>query len=740
MSAIERLAKQVGFHNSYTNSFAEQVYATDGARHALLKAMGYPVDDDKDIEQAIIELTNKSWLRLLPATQIIKVEAESYELEVTTNQDNAPANLQWKIKSEQGEVFDGRINLALLTVLAEKTIAQVSYKRYSIKLPKLSEGYHNLEASIEGDKAEICHCHLIVAPKSCYGPKDVADYKMWGLATQLYSLKSENSWGIGDFGDLANLVEEAASKGASTIGLNPLHPLFPGNTAHRSPYSPTSRKFLNTIYIDVTKAPNYQLSSAAQELVNSSEFQRRLKKANSSSLIDYPESAALKYEVLELLYLDFVNEHLNKKTKLAEQFKSFRNEFGKELKVLATFDALYEHFRAKDFHAFGWTSWPTEYHDPKSTAVKAFQKDYAHRVTYFEFTQWIADQQLEDIASNSKKQGMQIGLYLDLAVGCDGGGADVWSNQAVYVAGGSVGAPPDFTNRVGQNWGLTPINPLVLKEQGFQPLVQALRGNMRHAGALRIDHVLGYMRQYWVAPGMRADEGIYISFPFEDMLRIIALESRRTKCIVIGEDLGTTPEGFGEIMAAAGLLSYRLLYFERWENGLFKRPAYYPEQSMVTVSTHDLPTLKGWWTGEDLNWREKLELYPNQQAGVVERNARKNDRDLLIAAMQDMQLIEDDKLPSCEPAIMNQELATAVHHFLAKAPSRIQLIPMEDALGMEQQVNIPGTIDEHPNWLQRLSYDMDEIWQQDAMKNLIQVMQQERSKKSIETRAKVLER
>ncbi len=251
---------------------------------------------------------------------------------------------------------------------------------------------------------------------------------------------------------------------------------------------------------------------------------------------------------------------------------------------------------------------------------------------------------------------------------------------------------------------------------------------MRHAGALRIDHVLGYMRQYWVAPGKKANEGIYISFPFEEMLRIIALESRRSKCIVIGEDLGTTPEGFGQIMASAGLLSYRVLFFERWENGLFQRPEHYPEQSMVTVSTHDLPTLNGWWSGNDLVWREKLALYPSEAMGQNDRNNRVVDRQQLIDALVDMSVLDKEKAPQQSPAKMNQEMSVAVQRFLAKAPSRIQLIPLEDALGLKEQVNIPGTIDEHPNWLQRLTYNANEIWCQPDMINLVKTMQEERSK------------
>ena len=323
---------------------------------------------------------------------------------------------------------------------------------------------------------------------------------------------------------------------------------------------------------------------------------------------------------------------------------------------------------------------------------------------------------------------MPVGLYLDLAVGCDGSGVDVWCDKDVYVSGAAVGAPPDAMNTLGQDWGLTPINPVALKQQGYLPLVKALRSNMQYAGALRIDHILGLMRQYWVAPGMKADEGVYITFPLEDILRIIALESRREQCVVIGEDLGTVPDGFGDIMAAAGLLSYKVLFFERWDSGLFMRPELYPAQSMVTVSTHDLPTLTGWWTGRDLEWRQTLELYPSEAMGQAERSARVEDRQLLISALDDLNVIDREKLPQQAPAKMNTELSVAVQKYLAQAPSHIQLIPLEDVLEVVEQVNIPGTIDQHPNWRQKLPVTLEEFFQQDSVNAITSAMQQARPK------------
>jgi 4-alpha-glucanotransferase len=447
---------------------------------------------------------------------------------------------------------------------------------------------------------------------------------------------------------------------------------------------------------------------------------------DQAGLIDYEATAGCKYQVLELLYAHFHRNHSAKTSKSGRMFQAFKAQMGDDLFTFATFDALYEHFRKKDFNAYSWTRWPLAYQDPNGEAVKKFQKRHQRRIDYFMFLQWQADVQVELAAETARQRKMAIGLYLDLAVGCDGGGAEVWADQGAYVAGAVVGAPPDQFNRMGQDWGLAPLNPMALKAKGYQPLINALRSNMRHAGALRIDHVFGLMRQYWVGPGLDASEGAFITFPFDDILRIVALESRRAKCVVVGEDLGTTPEGFGELMAEAGLLSYRVLYFERWESGLFRRPENYPEQSMVTVSTHDMPTLVGWWTGKDLDWRELLQLYPEVGMAEKERELRVESRQMLVDALVDARVLSTETQPMMSPPQANLALIKAVQAFLAKSPGRIQLIPIEDVVGLQQQVNIPGTIDEHPNWLQRLPLTMDEYWQQDDVNELLGVMQHER--------------
>jgi len=724
MNLIEKLADLVGFHRSYTDSYGNQVQANESARYSLLIAMGYDLSNDDAINASITSLQEDTWLKMLPAVHIAKQEEQDHKIIVSIAVKEC-LELSWTITTEQNETLTGVQLLDELHAKEKHIIAEVEYQNYELVLPALPDGYHNL--SVTYDNRNAC-CHLICAPKMCYSPQEASKEKMWGYAAQLYSLKSKSNWGMGDFGDLRNLVEKSAEQGASAIGLNPLHPLYQNNPAHRSPYSPTSRCFLNSLYIDVTQIPHYESCEIAQHRFKSDEFQAKVSFARNTELIDYPAVADVKFEIIELLFEDFLNRNEDKESTVFKEFETFKKKQGNDLLLLTTFDALYEHFRATDYNAYGWKMWPSEFQSPDSKEVSAFQLKHAKRIDYFAYLQWLAHRQLSDVASTSKQLGMPVGLYLDLAVGCDGSGVDVWSDKEVYVSGAAVGAPPDAMNTLGQDWGLTPINPVALQQQGYLPLIKALRSNMQYAGALRIDHILGLMRQYWVAPGMKADEGIYITFPFEDILRIIALESRRNDCIVIGEDLGTVPDGFSGIMAAAGLLSYKVLFFERWESGLFQRPELYPAQSMVTVSTHDLPTLTGWWTGRDLHWRQTLNLYPSEAMGQQERNDRIEDRNLLIAALDDLDVIDLENLPQKAPALMNTELSVAVQKYMAKAPSHIQLIPLEDSLEIVEQVNIPGTIDEHPNWRQKLPIMMEDFWQEHSVESIARAMQKARPK------------
>jgi len=719
MSSLQKLADLLGFLPSYINSFNEQVNNSEQAVKALVKALGHESESESLIQADIEQLTNKGWLQMLPSS-IVLVQGGNSTHTIEFSLPLASGDLTWSMDLENGQQLEGTVNLSELEQLDSCQINQQQFIRYSLAVPEIALGYHELTLNCSDHS---CKSQLIVVPSKCYSPAQASDKKVWGFAAQLYSLSSDNTWGIGDYGCLYELIKQASERGVSAIGLNPLHPLYPSNPAHRSPYSPTSRCFLNTIYIDILAVPGYKQSGIEQSWLSSTEFELLLKEVRGSELIDYQTAGYMKYKALREIFDKLSTQYLDKTNEWGESFASFIDSKGQELISLATYDALYERFKNQGL--YGWNTWPKEYHDPYGKTVADFQQQNQLDIYYYAWLQWLADQQLCKVRDFAKQQGMAIGLYLDLAVGCDGGGAEVWANQSAFLAGAAVGAPPDAMNVLGQNWGLTPINPEVLRRQGYQPLVKALRCSMKYAGAIRIDHILGFMRQYWVAPGMKADQGVYIRFPLQEMLGIIALESQRNQCVVIGEDLGTVPGGFSEIMEAAGLLSYKVLFFERWEDGLFKRPDAYPEQSMATVSTHDLHTLAGWWSDNDLKWRRDLNLYPNQAMADSDEQARPKDKHNLFAALIDYGLLPKQEYQT-DGSKLPHDVAIAVQQFLARSNSAIQLIPMEDALQLEEQVNIPGTIDEHPNWMRKLPCSIDEFWSSSKVLNLVAAMQSER--------------
>ena len=731
MNLIDQLANCVGFHSSYTGAFGDQVFAKDQAKRALLEAMGFELDEES-LADSIDILKSKQWINVLPTVHVAKLEEHQHVIKISLP-NIEDVLLHWKIVLETNgksaaninNEIAGSINISDMKLIDETMIGQTCYCQYDLILPTLDQGYHQLNVNFGDIKTS---CPLIYAPKTCYSPQEASKNKVWGYTAQLYSLTSKSNWGIGDFTDLITLVDKSSDQQAATIGLNPLHPLYQNNPAHRSPYSPSSRCFLNPIYIDVTQIPNFKSCESAQLKVNSDAFKQDIAKVNSCKLVDYPAVAKIKYEITELLFEDFCLNTNDIYKEMTLSFDRFKLNQADDLHRFATFDALYEHFNLADKNVYGWTDWPKEFQNPKSDEVKVFQLSHTKRIEYFCFLQWIAHKQLSTVTQKTIDKGMAIGLYLDLAVGCDGSGFDVWSDKEVYVAGASIGAPPDDMNALGQNWGLTPINPVALQKQGYQPLVKALRSNMQYAGALRIDHILGLMRQYWVAPGMEANEGVYISFPWDNILRIIALESRRNNCVVIGEDLGNVPDGFSETIQSCGLLSFKVLFFERWESGLFKRPENFPTQSIVTIATHDTATLSGWWLGKDLEWRQKLNLYPNDEAGIADRNSRENERKNLIAALDDLQVINMSNAPLVEPLQMNTELSIAVQKYLAASHSHIQLIPLEDSLEIVEQVNIPGTINQHPNWLQKLPVLLEDFDLIDSVIEITKAMNEARPK------------
>ena len=534
------------------------------------------------------------------------------------------------------------------------------------------------------------------APAQCFVPPEMETGSMWALATQLYALRSERNWGIGDFGDLREFVALASRAGAGTVALNPLHELFPSNPRAASPYAPSSRLFLNIFYIDVTAVPDFAESPQARARVAEPEFAAALQRSRTAPLVDYQAVASAKLGVLGLLWESFRANHLERPGgPRASDFRTFVRAGGREIERLARYEALAAHFRALDAGCYGWLQWPPEYRSPESPAVDRFAREHRGRVDFFLYAQWIADRQLARAAASAGENG--AGLYRDLAVGVDRNGADAWSDPGAIAAEASLGAPADPLNVHGQNWGLPPLSPRALRERAYEPFASLLRANMRYARMLRIDHVMALQRAFWIPQGRPASEGAYVRYPLDEMLGVLARESVRNACAVVGEDLGTVPDGFRERLQSARVLSSRLVYFERTWDGAFRAPAEYPRLAAASIGTHDLPPLLGWWAGDGGDERR------HARYTLVDALVREGCIDDGAAAR-----LRDDAAAGGTIAVA-ELLSEGVHRFLARTPSMLKVVAIEDVLGERENVNVPGTVDEHPNWQRKRSLPLEDI-------------------------------
>ena len=531
-------------------------------------------------------------------------------------------------------------------------------------------GYHRLTLTdAEGVTEEV---PMIVAPERAFG----GDFdRGWLLAVQLYSVRSDRNWGIGDFTDLANLIRLAKQLGADGVGLNPLHVLFDDHPADCSPYSPNSRLFLNPLYIDIEAIPEF----SADLVPDAAATAARLREGDR---VPYADMAALKWLALRAAFNSFVTSATQARR---NEFDAFRLARAPLLSRFACFEVLRHRFAAP------WWEWPAEWQQPDEAKCAELRNGPDKReVEFVEFVQWTADSQLHAAKELASQLGMRVGLYLDVAVGVQSNGFDAWNEQMAISRHLAVGAPPDVLNTIGQDWGLAGFNAGGLEAQSFVPFADMLAASMRHAGAIRLDHVLGLKRLYLVPRGFKPDNGAYVQMPFEALLGAVARESAAHKCIVIGEDLGTVPEGFRETMQDFGIWSYLVMMFERDETGRFRNVEHYRPNALVTLNTHDLSTYAGWRSFGDLEMKRSLGLDPGESdqarwdaLGALDEILRQN-------------------------GIRANDLYSVLA-FLSRTPSRLLAVSMEDLLGVVDQPNIPGTIDEHPNWRQRLPVALDKI-------------------------------
>jgi 4-alpha-glucanotransferase len=642
------LAEQAGVAPRWRDAFGRVHDVTPDTLRAVLRALDLPAGSDAEIRDSRAALDEQSRTGSLPPLVTAEVGQE-VRLPV-------PAG-RFRLTLENGGGYEGA--------------AEADAEGHAILSAVAEPGYHRLEI---GDVAVT----LAVSPGRCVSVAELcgATARPWGLAVQLYGLRRAGDGGIGDCAGLRDFVRSAAGHGAAAVAISPMHAQFSADPDRFSPYAPSSRVMLNVLH-------------AALPDENEAE-QARLE---ALQLIDWPAAARHRLPRLRRLY----DQHHD-----APTLEAYRRERGDVLETHARFEALHAHFfGAEPGRWWNWRDWPDGFRDPRSPAVEEFARDHAAEIGFHAWLQFRAEQGLAEAQAAARQAGMPIGLISDLAVGTDSGGSHVWSRQGETLIGLTVGAPPDLLSPGGQDWGLVAFSPHGLRQYGYAAFLEMIRAALRHAGGVRIDHAMG-LNRLWVLPeGAGGKEGAYLRFPEQDLLRLVALESRRHRAVVLGEDLGTVPEGFSERLRDAGVMGMRVLWFERNEDR-FTPPAEWTPGAVAMTSTHDLPTVAGWWLGRDLEWRARLDLMRDEQE---ERQARERDRAMLWQAFRDSGAAEGEPPP---PDTSITAVDAAVRH-TGRAACDLVLLPVEDALGLEEQPNLPGTLHEHPNWQRRLPAPADRV-------------------------------
>jgi 4-alpha-glucanotransferase len=647
--ALADLAAAHGVATSYEDWSGRPVDVAPEAVVAALAALGVDASGDDAVRAALTEVEAAPWRRLLPPCVVLRGTSGTVDVRAPEG-----ADVRLEVVREDG----GAVGVPVGGPVRGRRDGRVLR---SARLPDLPLGWHLLRVAASGaDGEEQDEATLVVAPERIDLPAGLT--RAWGWMVQLYSLRSAQSWGIGDYGDLCTVVARAAADGAGVVLLNPLHAETPVPPLNPSPYSPSSRRFRSPVYLRLSDVEEYR--AAPPELRAAVDA---LRPPTDPERIDRDTAWLAKRAALELLW----TEHR------VDALAAHRAERGDALEEFALFCALAEE------HGTPWQDWPEELRRPDGPGIAAARERHAERTSFWCWVQLLVDEQLAAVPSAD----MAVGVVHDLAVGVDAGGADAWALQDALALGTTVGAPPDSFNQQGQDWGLPPWRPDRLREQGYAPYRSLVQGVLRSAGGLRIDHVMGLFRLWWVPSGATAAAGTYVSYDADALLGVLALEAARAGVVVVGEDLGTVEDRVRETLGATGVLGSAVLWFERDEDtGAFLPPQEWPAAALATVTTHDLPTAAGFLAEEQVRVRDEL-----GQLGVPveqERARVREEREGLLAMLGEAGLLDR----------YDGDVVLAMHGALAASPCRLVLAAFGDAVGDLRQPNLPGTVDEYPNW------------------------------------------
>lgn len=721
---IQQLVKQRGIGADFIDAWGKPTLIAERNQEKLLRTMGYHIDDEEALLSQLEHDAMDAWQRGLNPVYVFRA---SDELKMIVRCTIADAVLPHsvRIQAEDGVKHSIKFKPVDGHLMQSQEIEGIEWHQYTIDLPiSLPMGYH--DAVLFCGRKKLSTAKIIMAPQRCFIPKAIEQgNKVWGFSVQLYCVRSERNWGMGDFTDLIYLAKHAAQLGADFIGLNPIHQLYPANPDACSPYGPSSRRWLNYLYIDVESVEGFN-SETVQQWATDNKLEDRVVSLRDTDWVDYSGVAELKLAALAEVFAEYKHTYLSKQTKQKKAFDAFLEEGGDSLKGLAIFEALQMQLKEQGKAYWGWPAFPEQYRSAELPSVKRFAKKHAAEVEFYLFLQWQAQLQFDCAGSAAIDAGMSIGIYRDLAVGVSAGSAEIWSNKALYCTEVSIGAPPDILGPLGQKWGLPPMDPEVLIEQQYQPIIDLFAANMKASGALRIDHVMALLRLWWVHNDDNASEGVYVNYPVDDLLAILALESQRNQAMVIGEDLGTVPDAIREKLQDNGVYSYRVFFFEQSDDGGFFSPTHYPEQSMATLTTHDMPTLIGYWHCDDLNLGRAVGLYPDEdvlQSLFVDRHDNKQH---ILNTLHGHAAIPDTISDDVNFVGMSQALNFGMQKHMATGSSALLSLQLEDWLEMDKPVNIPGTFAEYLNWRRKLTHNLEDIFSRPDLQTLARELTERR--------------
>ncbi len=716
MSDLDRLFYWRGISADYFNYRGEHVTVPLDNRIKLLEAMGVDVSSEEVIAKEAYRLDVEPWQHWLPELYLCSAIQDPH-FEINCKQEDFGKPLHWTLVDGEGNtVQKGEFYPEKLVETGNYNFHKQRFSRRKVSLDSLEPNYYQLTVVSESEKLT---CTLAAYPNEVYSAEwDDDNLKMWGFIVQLYTIVSERNWGFGDFSDLKVLIERASTYGVDVIGLNPLHALSADLKNYYSPYSPSDRRYTNPLYIDPEVVEDFN----SQKLC--AKDNTTIESFRQATSIDYVAIRDLKYHAYELMFDTFMDKHFHMGT---ERFLSFQHYVQSQPECLIDFA----------FHEAKNQSWSgARYILDGNFSQHDIAQDIFNLNGIFAkprlallfhcYLQWIAEVQFESCQKLATDLGMKIGLIRDLAVGADGGGAEVTSNLTLFCQKASVGAPPDPLAQTGQNWGLPPIAPSELRRSGFKHFIELLRHNMNHCGALRIDHAMSLMRLWWCPPHKTADAGAYVYYSFEDMLGLLKLESYLNKCLVIGEDLGVVPDEFRQALIEAKIFTNKIFYFEKVYGDAFKHPEDYDGHALAMLNNHDVPTLVSWWNGTDLTIRDELNILEEGVTIEQVRSNRQQEKQHLLNLLREKGLCPESWSESIPDRAADSELIEAILMLSARVNSKIFVLQLEDLLFMDAPVNVPGTFHEHANWQRKLTTPVQEIFNDDKTDRLLRNVNQVR--------------